>query len=138
MTVAHIRGELENKPLPCEFWTKETPLELPPEWHHRPTPGIDSGSAAIAHALTLTTAEIIVIGADGVLGGSNETAYTFPWHPDGPTAKTHRRHSEYILTLQQRNDRILIVSDLENSQFKTISKHQALEVFNKYRANEEA
>lgn len=136
MTVAHIRGELENQPLPCEFWTRESSLELPPLWNHRPTPGIDSGSAAIAHALELTSAEIIVVGADGVLGGSNATAYTFPWHPQGPTAKTHRRHSEYILTLQQRNDRILIVSDIDNPQFKTISKLQALELFNKYTANE--
>ena len=138
MTVAQIRGELEKKPLPCEFWTRESVLELPPDWQHRPCPGIDSGSAAIAHALDLTTAEVIVIGADGVLGGSNATAYHFPWHPNGPTAKTHRRHSEYILTLQQRNDRILIVSDIENPQFKTISKSQALDLFNKYTANEEA
>ena len=138
MTVAQIRGELENKPLPCEFWTRESVLELPPDWNHRPTPGIDSGSAAIAHALDLTTAEVIVIGADGVLGGSNDTAYHFPWHPNGPNEKTHRRHSEYILTLQQRNERILIVSDIENPQFKTISKSQALDLFNKYTANEEA
>jgi len=138
MTVAHIRGELENKPLPCEFWTRESVLELPPDWNHMKTPGIDSGSAAVAHALELTSAEVIVIGADGVLGGSNDTAYTFPWHPNGPNEKTHRRHSEYILTLQQRNPRILIVSDIHNPQFKTISKLEALEVFNKYTANEEA
>ena len=138
MTVAHIRGELERKPLPCEFWTRESVLELPPDWNHMKTPGIDSGSAAIAHALELTTEEVIVIGADGVLGGSNLTAYTFPWHPAGPNPKTHLRHSEYILTLQQRNPRILIVSDIDNPQFKTISKSQALEVFNKYTANEEA
>jgi hypothetical protein len=138
MTVAHIRGELENKPLPCEFWTRESVLELPPDWQHMKTPGIDSGSAAIAHALELTSAEVIVIGADGVLGGSNDTAYTFPWHPAGPNEKTHRRQSEYILTLQQRNPRILIVSDIHNPQFKTISKLEALQVFNKYTANEEA
>jgi len=138
MTVAHIRGELEYKPLPCEFWTRESVLELPPDWQHMKTPGIDSGSAAIAHALELTSAEVIVVGADGVLGGSNDTAYTFPWHPAGPNPKTHLRHSEYILTLQQRNPRILIVSDIVNPQFKTISKLEALQVFNKYRANEEA
>ena len=138
MTVAHIRGELERKPLPCEFWTRESVLELPPDWNHMKTPGIDSGSAAIAHALELTSAEVIVIGADGVLGGSNLTAYTFPWHPAGPNPKTHLRHSEYILTLQQRNPRILIVSDIVNPQFKTISKDEARQVFNKYTANEEA
>ena len=138
MTVAHIRGELERKPLPCEFWTRESVLELPPDWQHMKTPGIDSGSAAVAHALELTSAEVIVIGADGVLGGSNATAYTFPWHPAGPNPKTHLRHSEYILTLQQRNPRILIVSDILNPQFKTISKLEALQVFNKYTANEEA
>ena len=138
MTVAHIRGELERKPLPCEFWTRESVLELPPDWNHMKTPGIDSGSAAIAHALELTTEEVIVIGADGVLGGSNLTAYTFPWHPAGPNPKTHLRHSEYILTLQQRNPRILIVSDIVNPQFKTISKDEARQVFNKYTANEEA
>ena len=138
MTVAQIRGELERKPLPCEFWTRESVLELPPDWNHMKTPGIDSGSAAVAHALELTLAEVIVIGADGVLGGSNATAYTFPWHPAGPNEKTHRRHSEYLLTLQQRNPRILIVSDIHNPQFKTISKLEALQVFNKYTANEEA
>lgn len=138
MTVAHIRGELENKPLPCKFWTKESSLELPPDWHHRPTPGIDSGSAAVAHALELTSAEVIVIGADGILGGSNETAYTFPWHPQGPTAKTHLRHREYTLTLQQRNPRILLVSEQAHSDFKTISKLEAMTLFNKYTAKEEA
>lgn len=138
MTVAQIRGELEGKPLPCEFWTKESSLELPPDWHHRPTPGIDSGSAAVAHALELTSAEIIVIGADGILGGSNETAYKFAWHPQGPTAKTHLRHREYTLTLQQRNPRILLVSELPHSDFKTISKLEAMTLFNKYTAKEEA
>lgn len=138
MTVAHIRGELENKPLPCEFWTKESSLELPPDWHHRTTPGIDSGSAAVAHALELTTAEVLVIGCDGILGGSNETAYTFPWHPTGPSPKTHLRHREYTLTLQQRNPRIVLVSEHTHSDFKTISKLEALRLFNKYTAKEEA
>jgi hypothetical protein len=92
----------------------------------------------VAHALELTTAEVLVIGADGILGGSNQTAYTFPWHPTGPTPKTHLRHREYTLTLQQRNPRIVLVSEQGHSDFKTISKLEALSLFNKYTAKEEA
>lgn len=137
MTVAHIRGELEGRTLPCEFWTKETSLELPQEWHHRPTPGIDSGTAAVAHALTLTSGPVIVIGSDGLLGGSHETAYQFPWHPGTPTEKAHRRHRETLEMLVRQNPhRIFLVWPHPSEQFKTISKSQAIELANKYRANE--
>lgn len=133
MTVAHIRGELEGKALPCEFWTKESTLELPPEWRHKKTPGIDSGTAAVAHALELTEQEVIVIGCDGVLGGSHETAYHFPWHPGTPTEKAHRRHAETLEQLQKANtNRLFLVSDLQSERFKTISKTQAQELLNKY------
>ena len=66
MTMAAIRGELEDKPYPCEFWTKTSSLELPEPWQQRPQLGIDSGSAAIELALTLTRGPVIVVGADGV------------------------------------------------------------------------
>lgn len=137
MTVAHIRGELEKQSLPCEFWTKESSLELPPEWQHMKTPGIDSGSAAVAHALQLTDREVIVIGCDGVLGGCHETAYEFPWHPGTPTEKAHRRHAETLEQLQKANpDRLFLVSDQQSTRFKTVSKTQAQELLNKYTANE--
>lgn len=138
MTVAAIRGELENKPLPCEFWTKETVLELPPQWQHRPTPGIDSGSAAIAHALTLTDREVIVIGADGVCGGDTNTAYQYPWHGKNTKRTIHHRHRATMQELTKLNPgRIKIVWPQAVDCLETIDFDQALSIITKYTDNED-
>ena len=132
MTVAQIRGELEGQDLPCEFWTKESALELPPGWQQRPAPGIDSGSFALALALTRPD-PIIIIGADGIMGGEHATAYTYAWHPRGPSASIHLRHRLALQDLNQKNPgRIKICWPNLDNDFQTIDPKQVLALFNKY------
>lgn len=102
MTVAAIRGELEHQDLPCRMWTKETNLELPPGWQHRPTPGIDSGSMAVSLALDLAH-RVIVIGADGVCGGDTGTAYEYRWHGENKKRTIHHRHRQTLVELTKSN-----------------------------------
>lgn len=133
MTVAAIRGHDEYPDSTCEFWTKQTGLELPPRWQHRPCPGIDSGSAAVSHALSLSLAPVIVIGADGVCGGDTDTAYDYRWH--GPNAKRqiHHRHRQTLIELSQENPgRIFLVWDHPVDRLQTISLAQAKSMFDKY------
>lgn len=138
MTVAAIRGELENQPLPCEFWTKETVLELPPQWYHRPTPGIDSGSAAIAQALDLTDREVIVIGADGVCGGNTNTAYHYPWHGNSTKRNIHHRHRQTVIELTKHNPgRIKLVWDQPVDQLEIVDVPSAKNILTKYTITEE-
>lgn len=102
MTVAAIRGELEHQALPCRMWTKESNLELPPGWQHRPTPGIDSGSMAVSLALDLSD-RVIVIGADGVCGGDTDTAYVYRWHGENKKRQIHHRHRQTLVELTRNH-----------------------------------
>ena len=138
MTVAAIRGELERKPLPCEFWTKETPLELPPHWHHRPSPGIDSGSLAIQLALDLAD-KVLVIGADGICGGSTITAYQYPWHGTNPKRTAHHRHRVTCLSLSGLHPtRIQFAWPDPVEGLETIALAEAQTVINKYSNSEDS
>jgi hypothetical protein len=132
MTVAAIRGELETLPMPCEFWTKLSVLELPPDWQHAETPGIDSGSAALQHALKLTDREVIVIGCDGICGGATTTAYQYPWHGNSNKRHIHHRHRNTVLELHTQNpNRIKLVWPHALSDLDTIDHDQAIDLIHK-------
>lgn len=139
MTVAAIRGDLERKPYPCEFWTKETSLELPPQWQHRHTPGIDSGSAAVNHALDVYSGPILIIGADGVCGGHCETLYQnlYPWHANGSKANIHQRHRQTLYELNQKYPgRLRVVWDHAVDGLETMTVDVAKSFLNKYHITE--
>ena len=138
MTMAAIRGELENQPYPCEFWTKTSSLELPEPWQQRPQLGIDSGSAAIELALTLTDNVVIVVGADGVCGGDTHTAYQYPWHGNSNKRNIHQRHARTVIELTKLwPGRIKLVWDRPVEGLETIDFHQALDILNKYTTTED-
>ena len=115
---------------PCEMWTRESRLPLPASWQHRPIPGIDSGSAAVKHALDITEGPVVIIGADGVCGGSRTTVYDYPWHRHSRQKETiHRRHAQTLRLLdQQHPGRIILVWDQPVEGFTTL----AYQEFDKY------
>lgn len=111
MTVAAIRGELENSEIKFNLWTKLSNLELPPGWQHRSSPGIDSGSMAVSLALDLSDL-VIVIGADGVCGGDTSTAYEYRWHGENKKRTIHQRHRQTLVELTRNHpDRITVIWD---------------------------
>lgn len=129
MTVAMIRGREGYDQLACEFWTKQSPLELPPRWGHLPIPGIDSGSAALKHCLDTHPGPVIVIGADGVLGGDHETAYAYPWRHSQPTETIHLRHRRACLeVVQQHPDRVIWAWPQPDPDFRTKTQAEILEL----------
>ena len=139
MTMAAIRGELEDKPYPCEFWTKTSSLELPEPWQQRPQLGIDSGSAAIELALTLTRGPVIVIGADGVCGGDTHTAYNYPWHGNSNKRNIHSRHARTVIELSKLDPgRIKMVWPTVVEGLETLDFDQALALIHKYTTTEDA
>jgi len=120
MTVALIRKRQKDYEYNCEFWTKESTLELPPNWQHRVCPGIDSGSAALDHALSITQGQVILIGCDGIMGGAHDTAYTYPWRGGPPTEIVHSKHRKACLKLlEQHPGRIIWAWDQPNPPFET-------------------
>jgi hypothetical protein len=136
MTVAHIRGDPLYDQQTCEFWTRESSLELPPRWQHRPVPGIDTGSAAVSHALTVVRGWVIVIGADGVCGGDTETLYHnhYVWHGRGSKKGIHQRHRQSLLELNQRwPGRLKIVTDRPQEGLDTLSVTAVSSLLDKYR-----
>lgn len=136
MTVAEIRGQLEGQPQPCRFWTKESSLELPPGWQHMPAPGIDSGSFAVARAL-LRPDPVIVIGADGIMGGEHSTEYAYRWHPRGPTESIHLRHRLALQALVQNYPgRVTVCWPDRDNDFVTLHPNEVFELLNKYRKEE--
>lgn len=131
MTVAAIRRELGDQP-PWPCWTKQSSLELPPGWQHLPTPGIDSGSFAVWLALSQGH-EVLVIGADGICGGSTVSSYHYSWHPPNPQRQIHRRHLQTLRNLtEQHPGQIKVVWDQEVQGLETVQINQALEILGKY------
>lgn len=129
MTVALIRGREGYDQLGCEFWTKQSPLELPPRWQHGAVPGIDSGSAALSHCLDTHQGRVIVIGCDGIMGGEHQTAYTYPWRHSQPTEVIHQRHRRACLqALKGRRDRVIWAWPEPDPDFLTKTPGEILEL----------
>lgn len=125
MTVARIRGEFPGEMPGVELWTKQSSLELPPGWRHRPAPGIDSGSLAVAVALEYPD-PVIIIGADGVMGGATASAYDYPWHSRVKKPHIHQRHRSALVNLhKQHPGRIRVVWPLPDPDLETIPLEQA-------------
>jgi hypothetical protein len=119
MTVAsivdrHVQG--------VTYWTRTSPLELPRGWHELEAPGIDSGSLAVNLAIQLGLTEIYVVGADGIMGGSNDTAFTYAWHKHPPSPIIHNRHRRAMIELtKQHPNRIKFCYEEEDPDLDTIS-----------------
>ena len=136
MTVAAIRGELEGRPLPCEMWTRDSNLELPPGWQQRAAPGIDSGSLAVSLALDLCV-QVMVIGADGICGGSVDTAYEYRWHRHNSLRQIHQRHRRTLQELTKGHPgRISVVWPNPVEGLDIISREQAQQRLDKYLISE--
>lgn len=113
----------------CRLWTREGGLPLPLGWSSSPSPGIDSGSLAVAIALTLAE-EAVVIGADGVLGGDHSNLYQYPWHRSPPSERIHLRHRQALIKVTQENPgRVLVHSALPVDLLQTICTQQVLDLF---------
>lgn len=136
MTVAHIRGDPLYTQQTCEFWTRESSLELPPGWQHQAVPGIDTGSAAVNHALTVVSGPVMVIGADGVCGRVTETVYQndYVWHGRGSKKGIHQRHRRTLVELTERwPGRLKIVTDQPQQGLDTVTVAAVLSLIDKYR-----
>jgi hypothetical protein len=119
MTIVEIR-KIYPFEAPFQQWTKTSPLELPRGWHEIPAPGIDSGSLAVSLALT-RPGTVIVIGADGVMGGDHTTEYHYRWHQHPPKQKIHQRHRRSLVELARKNpDRIKIQWNTPDPDLETI------------------
>lgn len=121
---------------PCEFWTKNHPAPYP-GWRSQSIPGIDSGSYAIELALQHTRFKVLVIGADGILGGEHQTAYTYSWQTKPPNERIHQIHRQTVVKLNsQYPDRLRFVWPQLDSQLKTLPIDQAKMQITKYSINE--
>lgn len=130
LSVAAIRREFAGDQYAFRCWTKPSSLELPPGWQEFPNPGIDSGSLAVALALSMAD-EVVVIGCDGVLGGSRHTAYEYKWHGNQRNTRIHDRHAQTLMRLRRENpERIHLVWDQEHSE--TIGISEAIQRLGKY------
>lgn len=119
MTVAEIRREYPAA-APWQQWTKTSVLELPPGWQQIPAPGIDSGSLAVSVALTRPGA-VIIVGADGVMGGDHLTAYEYRWHKLPPKPQIHLRHRRTLVALARQNPgRIKVLWNTPDPDLETI------------------
>ena len=120
-TVAAIRGEDHPD---IEYWTKQSPLELPPDWLHKPIPGIDSGTFALEHAcVTYPEMRKVIIGADGILGIDNTTHYEYRWRNNRqPHPQTHQRHRKTVLELKNKyNQQMVFISEHTDPQLETLT-----------------
>lgn len=105
---------------PCRLWTRDSALPLPPGWQSRPSPGIDSGSLAVAVALEFAD-QVMVIGADGVMGGDHSNIYPYPWHRTQPTERIHRRHRQALIELHRQDPlRVKVAWHLQDPDLETI------------------
>jgi len=81
-------------------------------WQVEAIPGNDSGSYAINLALDLFDDPVIVIGADGLLGGDHTTVYTYPWRPLGPRPKVYDSFRPSVFkAIANREDRIVFLTN---------------------------
>lgn len=136
MAVAAIRSEHAGVPYPFRCWTKRSSLPLPDGWQDFVAPGIDSGSMAVALALSLSE-QVIVIGCDGVMGGSTDSAYDYRWHRNHKNPRIHIRHGNHLQQLIKDNPgRIHLV--WPGNQPEMISQDQALRLLGKYVITEAA
>lgn len=130
--VTAINEYFNGSARPCEFWTKNHPQALP-DWHHRSIPGIDSGSYAIEIALLRNQNPVLVIGADGILGGEHQTAYHYPWENKEPTARVHAIHRQSVVKLnRQHPNRLTFVWPQLDPDLKTQPFDQAKMLLAKY------
>lgn len=126
MAVHQVR---KDDPRGVFCYTKKSPLELPPGWRHLDMPGIDSGTFAFEQAcIRYPQAQIVVIGADGILGVDHNTNYEYAWRKGHqPTATTHEKHRKTLkelLVLYHPN--YVFISDHKDSEIKTQSKEAFL------------
>lgn len=122
MAVHAIRKEAPE----CRnFYTKKTPLELPPGWQHHNIPGIDSGSYAIEQAcIQYPRHTKIIIGADGVLKLNSTTRYVYAWRGGRqPQGRTHLQHRDTVIALTQKysNQKLLFVTNCQDTYMETIT-----------------
>lgn len=128
--VANIRKD----PPKCEeYWTRTNTLKLPlpPGWQEHHPPGIDSGTLAIE--IAVQRGPVLVIGADGILGGSTQTRYHYEWHPNGSRPKVHERFRTTAITqAKQYPGRIQYVWHEPDPDLPVISHNQVQAQLGKY------
>ena len=113
----------------CRLWTRDSSLPLPLGWSSRPSPGIDSGSLAVAIALTLAE-EVVVIGADGVCGGDHSNLYHYPWHRSPPSERIHLRHRQALIKVTEENPgRVWVHSQQPVQDLENLATQQVLALF---------
>lgn len=130
LTVSAIRRELDDH-YAFRCWTRQSSLELPPGWQHLPSPGIDSGSLAVAVALDRAE-HIWVTGCDGICGGSRDTAYLYPWHAKSRTRNIHLKHLEALKNLTRAHPgRIRVIWPQPVSGLETVDIQEARHILGK-------
>lgn len=105
-------------------YTKQSPLELPPGWRQKPTPGIDSGSFALEQAFVrYPKHQHIIIGADGILLQNHESVYEYQFRNGmSPREIPHKRHRKTVLELLELyQPNYAFVSDEQDPEIKTIT-----------------
>lgn len=127
MAVVEVR-RLKPKPR-TTYWCKRSPLPVPENWQECEPAGIDSGSTAIKLAKDLyPDNEIICIGFDGVLGYSNDNAYSYHFRQKPTPERIRHKHRQAILNLLPECKSIRFVSIQKDPELETISYDQAFRI----------
>ncbi len=135
MTVSAIRSELGGH-YTFRCWTKPSSLPLPDGWREFENPGIDSGSLAVNLALRHSH-RVMVVGCDGIMRGSTESAYEYRWHSTHRTKNIHLKHRSALVNLTKKHgDRILCVWPEVQNDLNTCDFDQALDQLSKYQRAE--
>jgi hypothetical protein len=118
MCVHNIRKD----PHPDIDWITKAGVKIdtPQGWRLLTAPGVDSGTLAIEVALELAP-RVIVMGADGIMNGSNKNRYYYHWHPKGTRPGRHGRFRKTAIELNTREpNRIWFAWDSEDSELQTM------------------
>lgn len=110
--VEQVEREFLGQPFPLTFWTRSWP-NIRSDWRQVTAPGIDSGTLAVHIALTLAQ-QVRVIGADGIMLGSRDTAYDYPWERQPKTQRAQNLHRRAMIKLVNQNPQRISVYWPEN------------------------
>jgi len=121
---------IDSLPQGVEYWTKTSPLELPPGFKQIEAPGIDSGSLAIHLAQTLYPNNTTVcVGFDGILRENTNNRYTYKFrgHTHRAKAQTYERYRSQAIKLAQTAP-TLFVGNVPDSELEVIDYESAVQM----------
>ena len=118
---------IRKDPHPDIDWiTKDgVKIDTPPGWRLLKAPGVDSGTLAIEVGLEIAD-RVVVMGADGIMNGSNINRYYYHWHPKGTRAGRHGRFRKTAIELNTREpNRIWFAWDSQDPELQTMPIERA-------------